>query len=40
MIHDYDDVDLQIVWDTVKKDLPSLVALIEPVIPREDPSDQ
>ena len=24
-IHDYDDVDLDIVWDTVQRDLPPLV---------------
>ena len=26
MIHEYDDVDLQIVWDTVRRDLPALVS--------------
>jgi uncharacterized protein with HEPN domain len=35
MIHEYDDVDLTIVWDTVQNDLPSLVALLEPLIPPE-----
>ena len=25
LIHDYDDVDIQIVWKTVKKDLPDLL---------------
>jgi uncharacterized protein with HEPN domain len=25
MIHDYDDVDMDIVWDTVQQDLPDLV---------------
>jgi len=33
MIHDYDDVDLEIVWDTVQCDLPRLIALIEPLVP-------
>ena len=36
MIHEYDDVDLAIVWDTVENDLPRLVALLEPVIPPEE----
>ncbi|MDZ7699393.1 MAG: DUF86 domain-containing protein [Deltaproteobacteria bacterium] len=36
MIHDYDDVDMEIVWDTVQQDLPSLVALIEPLAPRQE----
>jgi len=25
MIHEYDDIDLHIVWNTIKKNLPSLV---------------
>jgi uncharacterized protein with HEPN domain len=36
MIHDYDDVDMEIVWDTVQQDLPSLVALIEPLAPPQE----
>ena len=32
LIHEYDDVDLMIVWDTVQKDLPRLVANLENVI--------
>ena len=36
MIHEYDDVDMEIVWDTVQEDLPSLVALIEPLVPPEE----
>lgn len=33
MIHDYDDVDLWIVWETVQRDLPHLIALIESLMP-------
>jgi uncharacterized protein with HEPN domain len=36
MIHDYDDVDLSIVWQTVKQDLPRLVVLLEPLAPPEE----
>jgi uncharacterized protein with HEPN domain len=36
MIHEYDDVDLAIVWDTVKNDLPRLISLLEPIIPPEE----
>jgi uncharacterized protein with HEPN domain len=35
MIHDYNDVDLEVVWETVQLDLPSLIALIEPLVPPE-----
>jgi len=29
MVHEYEDIDLGIVWDTVKNDLPPLVADLE-----------
>jgi uncharacterized protein with HEPN domain len=29
LIHDYDDVDLNMVWDTVGRDLPPLMAHLE-----------
>ena len=36
MIHEYEDVDLGIVWDTVQNDLPPLITLLEPLIPKEE----
>jgi uncharacterized protein with HEPN domain len=36
MIHEYQDVDLDIVWDTVQNDLPALMSLLEPLIPKEE----
>jgi uncharacterized protein with HEPN domain len=33
LIHDYDNVDLDIVWDTVSKDLPGLIQELEKVVP-------
>jgi uncharacterized protein with HEPN domain len=36
MIHEYEDVDLGIVWDTVQNDLPPLISLLEPLIPKEE----
>lgn len=32
MIHQYDDVDPTIVWDTVREDLPPLIAQLEKVL--------
>jgi len=32
MIHEYDDIDLVIVWETVQNDLPSLVESLEMII--------
>lgn len=29
LIHDYDDVDLNVVWDTIERDLPSLITHLE-----------
>jgi uncharacterized protein with HEPN domain len=36
MIHDYDDVDMAIVWETVEKDLPALISAVEKLVPSED----
>lgn len=33
MIHDYDDVDLNIVWESVHRNLPQVIAWIEPHLP-------
>ena len=35
MIHDYDDIDLEIVWSTVQRDLPRLIDLVGPLIPTD-----
>lgn len=35
MIHEYDAVDLRIVWDTVERDLPPLVARLETILSSE-----
>ena len=32
LIHEYDDIDLKIIWDTVKKDLLELKVKIEEII--------
>jgi uncharacterized protein with HEPN domain len=36
LIHEYFRVDLATVWDTVRNDLPRLIALIDPLVPPED----
>ena len=33
VIHEYDVVDTQVIWDTVKSDLPAVVAGLEPLVP-------
>ena len=38
MIHDYDEVDLDIVWDTVHNDLPPLVERVEALLPHDSGS--
>lgn len=32
LTHEYDDIDLRVVWRTVKRDLPQLIAALEPYI--------
>ena len=36
MIHQYDKVNLAIVWDTVQNALPPLIVELEKVVPPED----
>ena len=35
MIHEYERVDLQVVWDTVQNDLAPLVTALEAIVPPE-----
>ena len=37
LVHAYFDVNLDIVWKTVREDLPELIALLEPTIPSDPP---
>jgi uncharacterized protein with HEPN domain len=36
MIHDYDDVDIAIVWETVQNDLPTLISTLNKYLSSED----
>ena len=36
LIHGYFDINLDIVWDTVVEDLPSVIALFEELIEESD----
>ena len=33
LIHEYDDLDLEIIWDTVNKSLPLLIEELEKIVP-------
>ncbi len=33
LIHAYFDIDLDVVWDTIKEDLPPVIAALEKIIP-------
>jgi uncharacterized protein with HEPN domain len=37
MIHDYDDVDLHVVWQTVQQDLPQLIVAIKALLSTTGP---
>ena len=32
MIHQYDEIDLAVVWDTVSKDFPDLIVLLQQIL--------
>lgn len=36
LVHGYFEIDLDKVWDTVRNDLPSLIAKLEPLVPPEE----
>ena len=38
LIHDYSSIDLEQVWETAIDDIPKLIAMIEPLVPPEEPS--
>ena len=38
LIHEYDEVELDNVWDTIERDLPSLVAALEPLLTPKPPA--
>ena len=35
MIHAYDDIDMDIVWETVQQDIPRLISQLERFMPPE-----
>ena len=35
LIHEYFRINRKTVWDTIKNDLPDLIQMIEPLIPKE-----
>ncbi len=37
LVHAYFDVDWRAVWDTVHHDFPPLIAMIEPLVPPNEP---
>jgi len=39
LIHDYDDVDLNVVWDTIQRDLPPLIARLEAYLAANPPPE-
>ena len=36
LIHDYEDVNLALVWRAIENDVPQLLAYIEPLLPRQE----
>jgi uncharacterized protein with HEPN domain len=36
LFHEYFRIDFGAVWDTLHKDLPKLIEVIEPLVPKED----
>ena len=39
LIHDYDDVDLDVVWETVQRDIPPVIARLEAYLTENPPPE-
>jgi uncharacterized protein with HEPN domain len=39
LTHEYDKVDINIVWDTIQNDIPQFLAAIQPLLPIEEESE-
>jgi uncharacterized protein with HEPN domain len=39
MIHEYFNIDLGIVWDTIQYDIPPLIVQLEKIVPPEEPNE-
>ncbi len=36
VIHGYDDIDLEVVWEAIHASIPALIAVVEPLLPAEE----
>ncbi|WP_425154634.1 DUF86 domain-containing protein [Candidatus Palauibacter sp.] len=36
LVHAYFEVDVELLWETVQRDIPDLISLIEPLVPPEE----
>lgn len=36
LVHEYFDIRLDVIWETIEKDLPVLVSQLEPIVPDEN----
>jgi uncharacterized protein with HEPN domain len=39
LVHHYDKIDWPLVWTTARRDVPSLLAKLEPLVPEEEDGD-
>ena len=40
LIHHYDRIKLEVVWDTVTKDVPQVIAFLQPMLPAKRPEKE
>ena len=36
IVHEYEQVDLDVVWDVIQTKLPELLAVLQPLLPEEN----
>lgn len=39
LVHKYDDVDLDVVWHVIQREIPELITMIEPLVPPDEETD-
>jgi uncharacterized protein with HEPN domain len=40
VIHEYFEIDLKIVWDTIQGDIPALIGQLEAIVPPDEPDNE
>jgi uncharacterized protein with HEPN domain len=40
IVHEYDQIDLDVIWDVIHNKLPELLNLLQPLLPKNDTGEK